>query len=226
MKKAALITGLLFAGFALFAGCANSDGGAAPKGSATPEELIANYANALNTGDMAAWAACLSKEAAKKILDEIRGRENIEVTILEKKISGDKGTVRIKDNRGSRIDIVVIKEDGFWKFADFIDTQSGVHEGSATGSLSAIRSAQGMYKAQYKEYGTLANLGAAGFIEDNAIAAGRKGGYTFTEDAPTMTSWCVYATPDDPASLSAFKMDRTGVLQVQYPGTTVWVQSE
>jgi prepilin-type N-terminal cleavage/methylation domain-containing protein len=103
-------------------------------------------------------------------------------------------------------------------------------EGSATGSLSACRSAQGMYKAQYKTYGILADLGATKFIEDTALAAGRKGEYTYTDDItgaiPLKTTWSVTATPDDPAGMSTFRMTQTGVLEVKYPGSATWVQSE
>ena len=46
------------------------------------------------------------------------------------------------------------------------------HVWSVTGCLHTIRSAEGMYKAQYKTYGTLMDLGRAGYI-DNTLATGK-----------------------------------------------------
>ena len=92
-----------------------------------------------------------------------------------------------------------------------------VDEGSAVGSLSAIRSAEGMYKARYKTYGTLSQLGAAGFLLDRGLVSGYKNGYSYNIVAATST-YTATATPDDSEKKSEFRMTESGVLESKSPG--------
>jgi hypothetical protein len=155
--------------------------------------------------------------AMKKQAGSFSKLEDMKVSVV--KVDGEKCAVVINEKGGLlEIELALVKENGFWKIDGVVQNVPSANESGAVASMSAIRSAKAMYKARYKEYGTLANLGAAGYLEDADLTGGRKGEYAYTEDAPTKTTWCVYATPDDPLSLSAFKMDQTGVLQIKRPG--------
>lgn len=70
------------------------------------------------------------------------------------------------------------------------------NEAAAVSSLRTLHSAQATYQATYLQvYGSLANLGAAGLIDDT-LEAGTKNQYTFTVTTDTNRSiYCATAVP-------------------------------
>jgi hypothetical protein len=74
-----------------------------------------------------------------------------------------------------------------------------------------------MYKAMYKSYGTLSNLGKSGFISDPDLAAGSKGDYNYTCVAGA-NSYTIIAIPEDLEGNEIYRMTESGVLEIMQPG--------
>jgi hypothetical protein len=74
MKKSMMIAGILAAGMLILcAGC-----------SATPEDLVKNFSDALNKGDGPGAVACLSQDAIKKGAEELRNNAKEQPELMEK----------------------------------------------------------------------------------------------------------------------------------------------
>jgi hypothetical protein len=70
-----------------------------------------------------------------------------------------------------------------------------------------------MYKARYRTYGALADLGEAGFLTDEALTSGKKDGYTFTTTNVAKSTFQCRAIPDGDGK-KAYFIDQTGKVRV------------
>jgi prepilin-type N-terminal cleavage/methylation domain-containing protein len=69
---------------------------------------------------------------------------------------------------------------------NFFETRQAAHNASAISSLRLIHSAEASYRAANPQYGSLAALGAAGFLSAQQFAGGQHSNYTFTISAATL----------------------------------------
>jgi hypothetical protein len=164
--------------------------------------------------------------------------------IFEVMLDGDKGKViaiitEIADTgrvETMELEISIVRESGAWKIDIFNETnisstysetertprpptesKTAVHEGTAFGSMSAIRSAESMHKAKFKKYGSMRELFEAEFLHDYDLLSGKKDGYAY-EITATANTYSVTATPDDAKTEPAYRMAENGVIEIKRPG--------
>lgn len=88
------------------------------------------------------------------------------------------------------------------------------NEASAISALRSINSAQEMYHARVRSFGSVSDLTAAGFLDETFDAD--RSGYTFNDDAaPSNSSWAVVAEPVNPGTTGDrfFFVDTSGVIR-------------
>jgi hypothetical protein len=164
------------------------------------------------------------KLSDEKLLEKIlaknfeRGNEDtlsaLKLTVVNKNIAGDKGTVNVKGKDGRSQKFTIVKEGGFWKIEEIGSGEAEIV--GARASLMNIRTAEAIYKARYQTYGTLTDLAASDMLSDAALASGKKYGYAFTVEAEKYKFTAV-AAPED-AGQDAYRMTETGVLEIKRPG--------
>ncbi|HEV2764170.1 MAG TPA: prepilin-type N-terminal cleavage/methylation domain-containing protein [Pyrinomonadaceae bacterium] len=95
--------------------------------------------------------------------------------------------------------------------------KQAVRSASAMNSLRVISTGQNSYRATRGEYGDLAELGAAGYLTDENLAAGEKAFYTFvvTPGADPSLGYTASATPVQSTAVERhFFINETGILRV------------
>lgn len=162
----------------------------------------------------------LSKKYEK---DSIDTEAASELTILDKKIEGDRGTVIVKDKKKETLLAEVVKEDGVWKLGKI--EPAPPKKIAPYDALLSIGKAQEKYKSNHDAYGMLANLREEGLLEKIRVADSA-GGYDLSEEVPTVAEWRVTLFPDDPDKMDTFRIDQTGIIKVKHPGTDDFVNYE
>ncbi len=107
----------------------------------------------------------------------------------------------------------------------FVDKYSTGTTSSSVGTFSAVRSAQGMYHAKYKTYGTFGDLYNAKFLQEETFNVGNgsayKYGYTLTLTVTSSSSWYCVGVSDDSDSHQVM-MDETGSISTSEDAGKTW----
>ncbi len=98
-------------------------------------------------------------------------------------------------------------------------------EAEAIGTLSATRSAQGMYQAKYNTYGSFGDLFDVMFLQEDTFNVGagtaHKYDYTFTVTVKGNSEWNCVGVPDD-WDARYIKIDQTGAIYTSEDDGTTW----
>ena len=99
---------------------------------------------------------------------------------------------------------------------NFIISRQSANAASAISSLRVIHSAESQHLVAHGRYGSLAELGALRYIEDNNLVSGAKSSYSFTIPATyNFISYQALAAPVVPGQWAYFFVDETGVIRIQ-----------
>ncbi|HEX8706649.1 MAG TPA: prepilin-type N-terminal cleavage/methylation domain-containing protein [Pyrinomonadaceae bacterium] len=97
---------------------------------------------------------------------------------------------------------------------------------SAVNSLRTINSSQASYRSAMGRYGTLVELGDAGYISDPSLRSGTKSAYSFAISTASDLNYEAVADPlDDPINAyQHYFVDASGLMRVEI-GATATVAS-
>ena len=100
------------------------------------------------------------------------------------------------------------------------------NETNAIGTLSATRSAQGMYQSKYSTYGSFGDLFSARYLQEATFDVGAgtayKYGYTFTLTVTSSAQWDCVGIPDD-GNERQVMVDETGTFSTSEDSGVTWV---